>query len=160
MLSTAVNHSPSPQPLLCQGTTHTLTLLLTHSISFLSVIPLSNELLKTVCNCHSGTCTLGHTPVYYQPRLIGKKTCLWRNHIHACFMTLSKWSIQWMVLNPCHSTTETDEHKSGNVLLQYVGCCCILAVQKWNVLWQAVKKLVSTHVTYTKSNDSINHIKH
>jgi len=50
-----------------------LTLLLTHSIRFLSLIPFSIGLLKTVSNCHSGTRTLGHTPLFYQQQ------SLWKN---------------------------------------------------------------------------------
>jgi len=52
---------------------HMLTLLLTHSIRFLSLIPFSIGLLKTVSNCHSGTRTLGHTPLFYQQQ------SLWKN---------------------------------------------------------------------------------
>lgn len=67
---------------------HTLTLLLTHSIRFLSLIPFSIGLLKTVCNCHSGRHTLGHTPLFYQHSLIGK-TYMWQHFckiILCCFL--------------------------------------------------------------------------
>lgn len=67
---------------------HTLTLLLTHSIRFHSLISFSIGLLKTVCNCHSGTSTLGHRPLFYQHSLTGK-TYLWRHFckiILCCFL--------------------------------------------------------------------------
>lgn len=76
-----------------------------------------------------------------QPRFSGKP-CLLRHYnnimLLTCFPTLSKWNVQWIMLNVCSVLFKTDWICQCFIILVVL---CIYAVQKLIVQWVAFKGL-------------------